>query len=114
MTRGLLIILGISLLPFLTGCGSPPKERVVVRERTSVRSPTVVAARQAPPPPIEEVVPPSPGSRHVWTPGYWVWEGRWLWQRGNWTLPPRESAKWVPGRWEEHRGEWVWTPGQWR
>jgi hypothetical protein len=114
MKRGLLIILGISSLPFFYGCGSPPpKERVVVHERTYVRSPTIVA-RQAPPRVVEEVIPPSPGRRYVWTPGYWVWDGRWLWQPGRWTLPPREHVAWVPGHWQEYRGEWHWVPGQWR
>jgi hypothetical protein len=117
MKRGTVFILGLSTLSVLTGCEYPEERRVVVSQpapvvRERVRAPVVVT--QAPPPPIEEAIPPSPGARYVWAPGYWVWNGRWLWQSGRWTLPPRERAVWQPGRWEEHRGEWMWEPGRWR
>ena len=117
MKRGTVFILGLWALSVLTGCEYPEERRVVVSQpapvvRERVRAPVVVT--QAPPPPIEEAIPPSPGLRYVWAPGYWVWNGRWLWQAGRWTLPPRERAVWQPGHWQEHRGEWMWEPGRWR
>lgn len=124
MKRGLISILGISVLATFTACEAPRQERhdrrvvvsrppPVVREREYVRTPVVV--RQAPPAVVEEVIPPSPGRSHVWTSGYWVSNnGRWMWQPGQWVLPPRERAVWVPGQWVDHRGDWQWVPGQWR
>jgi hypothetical protein len=120
MKRGIISVLGISVLSTFTACESPHQERhvvvsrpaPVVREREYVRAPVVI--RQSPPPVVEEVIPPQPGRRYVWTSGYWTWNNRWVWQPGQWVLPPRERAVWVPGHWTEHRGEWVWQSGQWR
>jgi hypothetical protein len=120
MKRGIYTALGISVLVTLTACEAPRRERhvvvsrpaPVVREREYVRAPVVI--RQAPPPVVEEVVPASPGRRYVWTSGYWTWNNRWMWQPGQWVLPPRERAAWVPGQWVDHRGDWQWVPGHWR
>ena len=119
MKRGFVSILGLSVIVMLIGCESPRQRyrRVVVSEpapviRERVRAPVI--ATQRPPAPVREVIPPSPGRHYVWAPGYWVWEGRWLWQAGHWTVPPRERAVWQQGRWIERRGEWYWQPGHWR
>jgi hypothetical protein len=121
MKRGQ-IILGLSTLAIIitTGCGSPPRERrtVVISRpepvyRERVRAPIIV--RERPPAVVREVRPPAPGRDYVWAPGYWTWDGEWLWQSGHWTRRPSDRAVWVEGRWvEDRRGEWVWQPGHWR
>ena len=117
MKRGIVSVFGLSVFALVTGCESPRERTVVVSRptpviRERVRAPVVI--RQAPPPAVEEVIPSSPGPRYVWAPGYWVWNGRWLWQAGHWTVPPRERAVWQPGHWAERHGEWYWEPGRWR
>lgn len=45
-----------------------------------------------PPPPRREMVPPRPGPRYVWVPGYYRAEGnRYVWRSGSWVLPPGVS-----------------------
>jgi hypothetical protein len=74
---------------------------------------TVVVA-QAPPPVPVEVVPLTPGPDYYWAPGYWSWNGAWLWVRGSWVLRPRPGAIWVGGHWGPHPRGFVWVGGHWR
>lgn len=67
-----------------------------------------------PPPPQAEVVPPNPGGPVVWQPGYWAWNGRWVWVAGRYERTPRPGAVWVPGHWVQGPlGRWRWIPGHW-
>jgi hypothetical protein len=34
--------------------------------------------------------------------------------KGYWTVPPRQSALWVPGYWKRTHRRGVWVPGHWR
>ena len=68
----------------------------------------------APPPPQREVVVVRPGPGFVWTPGYWAWNGRWVWVGGQWVRPPRPRAVWVSGRWVRRGPGFVWVGGRWR
>jgi hypothetical protein len=68
----------------------------------------------APPKPPVEVIPVAPGPMFVWTPGYWRWQGQWVWVRGTWVVPPYHRAVWVNGYWAHRHGGYVWVPGHWR
>jgi hypothetical protein len=69
---------------------------------------------EAPPPPEAEVVPPQPDMTFVWAPGYWDWQGRWVWRRGYWGPRPHPGAVWVQGHWN-HRGHRnVWVRSHWQ
>jgi hypothetical protein len=68
----------------------------------------------APPAPLVEVAPAMPAVGYVWTPGYWAWHDRWVWQRGVW-VAPRAGHYWVNGHWGHHPGHgWYWVGGGWR
>ncbi len=68
-----------------------------------------------PPPAVPaEVVPVAPGPTYVWTPGYWAWNGRWVWVGGCYVARPRPQAVWVRGRWAPHGHGYVWVGGYWR
>jgi hypothetical protein len=46
--------------------------------------PTAPPAGSQPPPDQTEVVPASPGADYYWAPGYWGWNGGWIWIGGGW------------------------------
>ena len=69
---------------------------------------------QAPPPAQLEAVPAAPGPEYVWTPGYWSWNGGWVWIGGSWLIRPHPSAVWVGGHWGRRGRGWVWMGGHWR
>ena len=73
-----------------------------------------VVATQVPPPARVEVMPVAPGPYYAWTPGYWSWQGRWVWISGAWVMPPRPRAVWVGGQWSRHGRGWIWVGGHWR
>jgi hypothetical protein len=107
-------ILALGLVPLLTvGC---------VERRVYVQGPPVVVAAppgevvvtEAPPVPAAEVVVQAPGPTYVWAPGYWTWQGRWVWISGRWMLPPRPQAVWVGGYWAPRGHGYVWVGGRWR
>src|SRR6202043_1618745 len=59
----------------------------------------------APPPPrVLRVRPVAPGPDYFWVDGYWYpVDGRYVWHRGYWTLPPYGGAAWIGPRWEGGR-----------
>jgi hypothetical protein len=74
---------------------------------------TVIVVR--PPPPIVERPGPVPGPRYVWIPGYQRWNGRsYVWVRGHYVIPPRAGAVWVPPRYAQRPGGYVFVAGHWR
>ncbi len=76
--------------------------------------PPPVLVTEAPPPPRQEVVVVSPGPDYVWAPGYWGWNGGWIWVGGGWVVRPHPRAVWVGGGWVRHGGGWGWHGGHWR
>jgi YXWGXW repeat-containing protein len=79
----------------------------------------LVAVPAAPPAPFAEVVPPPPqgaGAQFAWDPGHWYWSGEdYVWVAGHYVERPYRGSTWVPARWaDDHRGEWIYTPGHWR
>lgn len=69
----------------------------------------------APPPLEQEVIIAAPSPLHVWTPGYWHWQDRWVWIPGQWVLPPRPGARWRGPEWVPHEGNrYRFEHGGWR
>ena len=60
-------------------------------------------AGEVPPPPQTEVIPVSPGADYYWAPGYWGWDGGWIWIGGGWRL--RGGIGWGVG--------WGWPGWGW-
>ncbi len=79
-------------------------------------APALAQPPYAPVPPLRaEVVPPPPGARYVWVPGYWRWNGvRYAWERGRYLLRPTRYRAWVPAHWAQRGGGWAWVGGHWR
>jgi len=80
----------------------------------AVQAQATVVAPSAPPAPQVEVVPVSPGPYYVWAPGYWGWNGGWVWIGGQWIVRPRPGAIWVGGHWGRRGHGYVWIGGRWR
>src|SRR5262245_10650910 len=66
-----------------------------------------------PPPLRTEILTQAPSPLHVWIPGYWWWDSRWIWVDGCWKVPPNPKHIWLTGRWERRDGRWIWTRGRW-
>jgi hypothetical protein len=67
------------------------------------------------PPPRREVVPPPPGTRYIWEPGHWHWNGRaYVWFRGHYVIRQARWGEYVPGHWDHRGPNWVWVPAHWR
>lgn len=56
-----------------------------------------------PPPPQPDVIPVAPGPDYYWAPGYWGWNGGWIWIGGGWY--PRGYYGWGYRGWG-YRGGW--------
>jgi WXXGXW repeat (2 copies) len=78
-----------------------------------VAVPALLVAPVPPPPPLAELVAATPSPQYAWIPGYWGWDGEWIWEAGRYMLRPHPGAEWVPGRWEHRGRHWVWIPGRW-
>lgn len=70
--------------------------------------------RIAPPSARMELVSRSPGAGHVWTPGYWAWNGGgYVWVAGSWQRSPGPGWVWQPAEWQHTPGGFVLIPGRW-
>jgi hypothetical protein len=108
-----LLLLGFASAAALTGC---VHRRVYVASSSTVVAtpPAETVISEAPPATPQEVIVASPGPGYYWVPGYWSWQGRWVWVRGAWAIRPHPRAVYIPGRWV-HRGHgYVWINGHWR
>jgi hypothetical protein len=73
-----------------------------------------VVVNFAPPelPVYEQPVCPSEG--HIWTPGYWAWDGGdYYWVPGTWVQPPAVGYLWTPGYWGWSGGGFIFHEGYW-
>ena len=96
----------------LLAAGCAERRETYARNTTTQTQNSVVS--EAPPEAQVEVVGNPPGPDYVWAPGYWEWDGRWVWVSGRWVLTPRPHAVWVPGHWRRTSQGWVWIHGYWR
>ena len=103
---------GIAALPLLVGC---VERRVVYVQSPPLGAPAgEVVVNEAPPAPPSEVIIAAPGPEYVWTPGFYSWQGRWVWVRGSWAVPPHRHAVWIGGHWGRRGHGYVWVGGRWR
>jgi hypothetical protein len=70
----------------------------------------------SPPPPPPEIIIVAPSPAHVWMPGYWNWQNRWIWIPGQWAQRPRPNAEWMEHQWRryENGGRYPMERGAWR
>jgi hypothetical protein len=76
-----------------------------------------VAQGYAPLPPLRaEIVPPPPGTRYVWEPGHWVWNGRaYVWSGGHYVIRRAAYHEYIHGHWVEEPGRPpFWVGPHWR
>ena len=104
---------GIAVAGLLSGC---VEHRVVYvpTPTPAVPADTTVVYQAPPPPPAQEVVVAAPGPAYVWVPGYWSWQGRWVWVGGRYVVRPHPHAVLVPGHWARHGHGYIWVSGYWR
>ena len=77
--------------------------------------PAPVIVAEAPPQPPVEMVTVAPGPDFVYSPGYWTWQGTWVWVPSTWVHRPRPGVVWVSGHWtRHHNGGYIWVGGYWR
>ena len=103
--------LGAAVMLLAAGC---VERRVYVPVYQAPPPGPVVVAPAPPPAPPVEVVTVAPGPDYYWMPGYWSWQGRWLWVGGAWALRPRPGAVWIGGHWARHSRGYIWVGGRWR
>lgn len=51
--------------------------------------------------------------RRIWTGGYWVWHGDWVWARGRWRHPPACGYAWHHPYYEHRVGAVIFVNGFW-
>jgi hypothetical protein len=125
------ILAGVALAAFISGCASEPESHVVsspppgapvvgqapavyATPAPAAGSQSTIVVTQAPPAAQQEVVTARPSSDHVWVGGYWTWRNsRYEWVPGNWVVPPRSGATWIPPRWETEGGAYRFYEGRW-
>lgn len=58
--------------------------------------------------------PICPGDGHIWTPGYWAWDGDdYYWVPGTWVEPPEVGYLWTPAYWAWDGRGFVFYDGFW-
>ena len=108
------VVLGIALLALATGCAQPSGQ--VQTQGRSIEQPDTMIIDQAPPAPKKEAVAPAPGPNYAyaWVPGYWAWQGKWVWTSGTWVPLPSPHTEWVAGHWIPWGHRYKWIPGRWQ
>ncbi len=78
-------------------------------------APGSIEVQIAPPPPQVEVQGAPPSPRHMWTPGYWHWNGaRHVWIGGHWSEPPQTGMVFEPAHWDNRGGRYFFVDGRWK
>jgi hypothetical protein len=90
-----------------------PQPVVSVYLEPPIDQPPPILVGWAPPPMLVETPSPLPYDGAIWTGGYWVWEGNWVWAHGRWAAPPRAGYGWVNPYYENRGGSVVFVNGFW-
>ena len=53
-----------------------------------------------------------PGRGYVWSPGWWDWQGEWVWVSGHWEQRP-PNVYWVTASYVPEYGYWRYVPAHW-
>ena len=92
----------------------PQQEQVVsAYVEPPLVQPEPILVQWAPPPMLVEIPPPQPYETAVWTGGYWVWQGNWIWAHGRWAAPPQFGYCWIHPYYENRGGAVVFVNGFW-
>jgi len=92
----------------------PEQEQVVsVYIEPPLVQPEPILVQWAPPPMLVEIPPPQPYVTAIWTGGYWVWRGNWIWAHGRWAAPPQYGYCWMHPYYENRGGAVVFVNGFW-
>jgi WXXGXW repeat (2 copies) len=90
------IVLLISMLVFIAGCG-----------------PSAVVVSTRPEPPVY-ARPAYPGGGYVWVESEWIRRGHgYVYRQGYWAAPRQRYHAYVTGHWQQRRQGWYWVPGHW-
>jgi hypothetical protein len=90
-----------------------PQPVVSIYVEPPLFQPPPIRVAWAPPPMLVEIPSPMPYDGAIWTGGYWVWEGDWVWAHGRWAPPPRPGYGWVNPYYENRGGSVVFINGFW-
>lgn len=90
-----------------------PQSVVSVYIDPPIYQPPPVRVAWAPPAMLVELPPPQPFDGAVWTGGYWVWDGNWIWAHGRWAPPPQIGYAWVHPYYENRGGSVIFVNGFW-
>jgi hypothetical protein len=101
-------------LAFVAGCANQSGHGNRPLPPGSQPGPTVVNEPPPPPPDEPAVRPPGPEYAYAWMPGYWTWQGRWVWLKGAWAPLPSPKSVWVPGQWAKRGHRYIWIAGRWQ
>jgi len=66
-----------------------------------------------PPPPSAETITPSPSPNAVWIPGYWSYNGGYIWSAGHWEIPPANGRNYIAAHWENRGNGYVFIQSYW-
>lgn len=91
----------------------PPQPVVSVYIEPLLIQPSPVVIGWAPPPMLVEAPPFIPFEGAIWTGGYWVWHGDWVWSAGRWAPPPQPGYGWVHPYYENRSGVVIFIGGHW-
>ena len=75
--------------------------------------PVVLITRTSPPEGVQPEPALKPRKGHVWSPGFWMWNGaghRWV--EGEW-IKERSGHAWRPARWHYEGERWLFSVGHW-
>lgn len=93
---------------------TPSPVKIVIQPGTPPPVASVIEVNGVTPEPKVEAPGKSPDPKHVWLPGSWsFYSGRYVWQKGEWVLPPRPNAIYTPAKWEIINGNHMFTEGYW-
>lgn len=90
-----------------------PVEVVSINVEFPIGQPAPIACPWAPPPIMVDPPPPPPFGEAIWTGGFWVWHGTWVWVHGRWAAPPEPGYHWNPPYYEHRNGLVVFITGHW-
>src|SRR5262249_24129144 len=79
-----------------------------------VGEPQPVGVADLPPPRLGETPGPEPFWGAVWIPGFWNWDGGWVWMSGRWATAPQPGLVWCEPYYENRGGLVIYVGGHWR
>ena len=110
----IVLVFSVALLAVVMGCASPSGSSQGPVAPGEQPGPTVVHDTPPPPPPQAPVSAPGPEYAYSWVPGYWTWQGHWVWAEGTWVPRPAPRIEWAPGFWAKRGHHYIWIRGHWQ